>query len=410
MEILSAQWLVPVAMPAIRDGSLVVADRRILEIGRRSDIALRYQGLKERYCGGVLMPGLVNAHMHLELSALDAIAPPAEGGAFTAWIAELLAARERQGAGRDQITAAFTSALRQQYGDGVALVADTGNEQFPELDGRRREDWPEIYRFLECLGPHRQAVRAALAKVAGLDDRYPVCGHAPYSTSPELLVALKARCRRLGQIFSIHAAESPDELPFLASGTGAFRDFLEKRNGWDGTFAFAERGFAGTIAYFEDLGLLDPKTLLVHAVHVADEELQLLARRGCHVCLCPGSNRFLGVGRAPAGRMLDCGILPALGTDSPASNERLDLWREMQLLAADHPRLAASSVLAMATLGGAEALHRGGGYGSLLPGKKAQILSVDSPVLRRCRNSGEVVEELVRGGRPQEISWAAVAH
>lgn len=410
MEILSAEWVVPVAMPAIGDGSLVVADRRIVEVGRRSDILPRYPGIGERRYPGVLMPGLVNGHMHLELSALRAITPPAVDGAFTAWISELIAVRERQAASRDEITAAFATVLRRQYAGGVALIADTGNEQFPELTDRRQDGWPEIIRLLECLGPYRPAVLAALEKIARLDDRYPVCGHAPYSTSPELLVALKSRCRRLDQIFSIHTAESPDELEFLRSGTGSFRDFLERRKGWDDSFAFAERGFSGAIAYFDTLGLLDPKTVLVHAVHVADDELQLIARRGAHVCLCPGSNRFLGVGRAPAGKMLELGILPALGTDSPASNQSLDLWREMQILAADHPRLTASSILAMATLGGAKALHRGGDYGSLMPGRKAQILWVASPALRRCRNSGPLIEKLVEGGKPEEISWAAVAH
>jgi cytosine/adenosine deaminase-related metal-dependent hydrolase len=410
MEILSAEWVVPVAMPAIGDGSLVVADRRIVEVGKRSDIVSRYQGIRERRCPGVLMPGLVNCHMHLELSTLSGIAPPAGDGAFTAWIAELLTARERQATSREHIVAAFTAVLRRQYADGVALVADTGNEQFPELTDRRQDGWPEVLRFLECLGPYRPAVLAALEKIAGLEDRYPVSGHAPYSTSPELLVALKGRCRRLGQVFSIHTAESLDELLFLRCGTGAFRDFLGRRNIWDGTFTFAERGFSGTIAYFDTLGLLDRKTLLVHAVHVADEELQLIARRGTQVCLCPGSNHFIGVGRAPAEKMLALGILPGLGTDSPASNHSLDLWREMRILAAGHPRLPASSILAMATSGGAKALHREGDYGSLLPGKKAQILLVASSALRRCGNSRAVVEELVMAGKPEEISWAAEAH
>jgi cytosine/adenosine deaminase-related metal-dependent hydrolase len=410
MEILSAEWLVPMAMPVICDGSLVIADGRITEIGKRTEILGRHPGVDEFRYPAVLMPGLVNGHMHLELSGLRGIDPPPADGTFTDWISELLGKRESEAAGRPEIIADFTAVLRRHYASGVALVADTGNEFFAELVDRRSDDRPEILRILEYLAPNRQALLAAREKIANLDDRYVAGGHAPYSTSPELLVDLKRRCRRLGQIFSIHTAESSAELEFLRAGTGCFHDFLEQRKAWDGIFTFAEKGFSGTIAYFEYLGILDDKTLLVHAVHVSEEELQLIAMRGAHVCLCPGSNRFLRVGRAPVEKMMAAGILPALGTDSPASNESIDLWREMQVLAADNPRLPYQSILAMATVGGAQALHRGDDYGSLLPGKKSQILHVSSPALRRCRDSHLLVQELVMGGKPEEISWVAVDH
>ena len=97
-------------------------------------------------------------------------------------------------------------------------------------------------------------------------------------------------------------------------------------------FLFLNPGFPGTIEYFDHLGILDDKTLLVHCVHVSDNELQLIKKRGSRICLCPGSNEFLGVGLAPVEKMVDLGLLPALGTDSPASNMTIDMWREMQML------------------------------------------------------------------------------
>lgn len=410
MEILSAAWVIPVTTPVIGDGSVVIDNGRIVEVGSRSDILNKYHGIEERRYDSVLMPGLVNAHMHLELSHLSAIDQPPTECSFTAWISELIRLRQNEAAVRSQVISAFSRVLVDQYAAGVALVADIGNEFFPELYNHDSDGWPEILRMIECLAPNRQALSAAKQKIADLPDHYPACVHAPYSSGSELFVFAKQRCRQLGHLFSVHTAECAAELEFLSSGTGCFRDFLEKRNSWDGTFTFAEQGFAGTIFYFDHLGILDEKTLVVHAVHVSELELKLIAERGGHICLCPGSNRFLSVGKAPVEHMLAAGILPALGTDSPSSNETIDLWREMQLLAAEHPQIAHGSILAMATLGGAQALHRAEDYGSLTPGRRSQSLHVSSPVLTRCSNSQQVLQELVTGGRPSELSWLATHH
>jgi len=405
IKILSAAWLIPVLTPPLGDGSIVHDGDTILDIGKRAEILGKYPGIAEQRYDSVLMPGLINAHMHLELSQRDDIAPPSPENTFTDWIDELLKKRQ-DGQDRNDLVTAFSAVLADQYSAGIALVADIGNEIHPELTSRRA-GWPEILRILEYLGPTRPAQLAAEEKLLNLADQYPASAHAAYSTGPELVVHINKRCRRLGHLFSIHTAESPDELEFLRFGSGCFRDFLEKRQSWDDTFSFTERGFAGAVFYFDHLDILDEKTLLVHAVHVSPVELALVAKRGAHICLCPGSNRFLRVGIAPVEEMLAAGLLPALGTDSPASNEKIDLWREMQMLAEDHPLIRRQSILAMATLGGAQALCRESELGSLSVGKKAQILHVSSADLMRCTQAAQVVDELVTGGRPKQISWVA---
>ncbi len=402
--IISSEWMVPVDKPVIHDGSLVMADGRIADIGRREEILAHHPGTRETRYPSVLVPGLINAHIHLELSHLGNIPEPLPQQTFTDWIAELLAKRAAAVSGEER-SAAFSALLHDQYGSGVLLMADTGNELLSELHSPATEGWPKIERMVEYLGPDRQACLAAREKISGLDDRIAVTGHAPYSTGPELLQYIKTRCRRLNQIFSIHTAESAAELPFLRSNTGIFRDFLEKRNRWDGTFSSAAVGFSGTIEYYDQLGILDEMTLLVHCVHVSEKELVVIAERGAHICLCPGSNRFLRVGRPPVAEMLQAGILPALGTDSPASNQVIDLWREMQILAADNQEIDHDKIFAMATLGGARALHAEKDCGSLTIGKKARFLHVSSPALLRCTNGPEVMRELVAAGRPAEISW-----
>ena len=405
MVIISAPWIVPVDQPVIRDGSVVVADGRIIDIGKRDDIVQNYQQSSETRYSCVLMPGIVNAHMHLELSHLQNAIEPLPNQKFTDWIDALIALRVTKECSREQIVQTFTAALSGQYSSGVVLIGDIGNEYYEELHSLGDDFQPNVLRMLEFIGPNREACRLALENLSRLDDRISITGHAPYSTAPAILQEIKKRCNRLQHIFSIHTSESRDEREFLRTGTGCFRDFLEKKNSWDGEFSFSDVGFSSTIEYFDHLGLLDDKTLLVHCVHVSEKELELIKERGSHICLCPGSNQFLEVGLAPVEQMVALGLLPALGSDSPASNQVVDIWREMQLLLNNHLNLEPSTVLAMATLGGAKALRRDADFGCLSVGKKAKFIHVSSDSLKRCNDVSQLIKELVLGGKPTEIEW-----
>ncbi len=408
MVIISAPWVVPIALPVIRDGSIVVSDGRIVDIGKRDDIVQTYPQSSETSYPCVLMPGLTNAHMHLELSHLqNTIESPPEQS-FTNWIESLIAQRVAQPNCRKKVVAAFTAALHDQYKSGVVLIGDIGNDYYDELYLQQSDFQPRIVRMLEFLGPNKEACRLALARMTELADQIAVTGHAPYSTGPELLQEIKQRCNRFQHVFSIHTGESQDEREFIQSGTGGFRDFLEKKSSWDGAFSFSEFGFSGTIEYFDYLGILDDSTLLVHCVHVSESELKLIKDRGVHICLCPGSNEFLGVGLAPVEQMVGLGLLPSLGSDSPASNSTIDIWREMQLLSKSHTKLEYSTVLAMATTGGAIALRQGADFGSLLEGRKAKFIHVSSAALMSCNDEKQLIKELVTGGKPTEITWACL--
>lgn len=405
MVILSAPWIVPVDVTVICDGSIVIGKGKIVDIGKRKNILQQYPHSQEISYSCVLMPGLVNAHMHLELSYLEKNIKQLPEQRFTDWIESLIEQRSSQNTCREEIVAAFTKTLNDQYNAGVALIGDIGNEYFAELYHGRNTFQPRILRMLEYLAPTLDACRSTLDKLKQLDQQIAVTGHAPYSTAPELLVEIKKRCNRFQHIFSVHVSESEGEKEFIQTGKGCFREFLEKKNSWDGLFPFSESGFTGTVEYFDSLGLLDNKTLLVHCVHINANEIQLLKERGCHICLCPGSNQFLGVGRAPVEQMVAFGLLPALGSDSPASNESIDMWREMQILTTNHPTLAHSDVLAMATIGGAEALAFERDFGSLAVGKSANLIHVSSANLKRCNDISSVIKELVAGGKPTEIEW-----
>ncbi len=159
------------------------------------------------------------------------------------------------------------------------------------------------------------------------------------------------------------------------------------------------------VEYLRQLGIMDSQTIYVHCVHLSDKEIQCIADTETHVCLCSGSNAFLGVGTARLQVLLDHGILPALGTDSIASNPDINLWSEMVLLRKEHPDVNPEHILKMATYGGARAMGRESVYGSLQKGKTARILHVQDDMFAHASNDTEIIDLLTSKGQPDLVGW-----
>ena len=398
-----APWVVPISSPVINDGAVAIANGSILAVGSSATMRMQFADACIERCHGVLLPGLVNAHIHLELSAYPHIPPPALDESFCDWIRSLLRVRQDGEITPEAIAGAAQQMLQQQHDSGALLLLDIGN--IPPSSLATNPSSARVTFLLELLGPTAKAEEQVLARIASLPDSVAATPHALYSTTPGIISALKQRADRLQHILSLHVAESADEIELLRRGQGCFRSFLEERGAWENTFPTPGIDSHGAVEYLERLGLLDAGLLCVHCVQVSEKEVQMLAVRGCKVCLCPGSNRFLGVGVAPLEQMLHHHLLPALGTDSIASNETLDLWREMQILREDHPEVSPVEIMAMATLGGAAALDREHDFGTLAPGRKAIFLNVDSQLLHGVQNEEQLLDALTGGGCPSTIRW-----
>ena len=397
-----APWLFSMAGPALADGAVAVHDNRIVGTGRFLDLQGRIPGaviVDHPDC--VLMPGLVNAHIHLELSHLAHLAQQRKSQSFVDWLTTMLAERERLGAVGQAVEKAARTVLQGQFDAGVIALADIGNtplartltEQFPGI----------LFPFLEYLGLGRRSLVPALKKLARQEDGIACTAHAPYSTHPELIRALKKRSDNLGNMFPIHVAEPASETSLLSNDGGELADFLRRRGFYENVFQGAGIDITGSVRYLHSLGVLDAKTICVHGVHVSRDEISLLQQAGAKVCLCPGSNRFLQVGRAPVTEYLAQGILPALGTDSAASNPELSIWREMRCVAEDHPTVPPMTILRMATIGGAQALALEAGYGTLETGKSASLLAVSIP--GSMKKQQDVAEHLVHRGYESRKAW-----
>lgn len=368
MEILTASWVLPVTAPPLRGGRVAVEGGRVAWIGRRGDPG-EPEGRLRDLGPGVLLPGLVNAHCHLELSHLAGLRP-GDGG-FVPWVESVVASRGRFA--DEDVRSATASAIRFLEERGTVAVGDVANA-LGHLDLLAASRLSAVV-FLELLAWDPAKAKSVLswaegrlAAVAptlrpGLEVR--LAAHAPHSVSPALFGLLVGR----GGPAALHLAESPDETAFLAGGGGAWPAFLERRG--LGQVAFASPGLS-PVRYADRLGVLHEHLVAAHGVQVDAVDREILARRGAHVVLCPRSNRHLGVGAADVPALLASGVRLALGTDSLASAETLDVLDDAVLLHRQLPRIDAAVLVRMATLGGAEAL----GFddlGAIAPGKRAAL-------------------------------------
>ena len=379
--------------PVIADGAVLTEDGRVAAVGSYAELK-DVEAQVEDYDGHVITPSLVNCHAHLELSYLAGLAGdcPAPGD-MTGWIRGLLAARAAHGDVAAQNDAALM-ALARLYAGGCRAVADIGNRVESGLIGGGFKT--EVLFFLELLGLCGESEEAALTALAGIDAEVRCTAHAPYSAGPALIRALKKRAGHV--LFPMHMAESAQEIEFLRTGGGPFANFLRERGVT--VAAFSPPGM-GAVRYLDSLGVLDKHTLCVHGVHVEGEEISLLADHGSAVCLCPGSNRVMGVGTAPVQKMLAHGVPLVLGTDSLASNPHLSLWREMQVLREDHPGLSPEAVFAMASSNGARLLGMEDRIGTIAPGVSSSLLAVRCPG----KNTAEVLEYLTSAGADISLEW-----
>ncbi len=408
-----AAWLVPMDRPPVANGALATDGHIILAAGGYPEVqALAPRSSRVIDHGEVaLLPGVINAHTHLELTPLEGRIPlPQEG--FPSWVQEVFRLRPSLGAASTRVGVA--DGLGRLTAAGTSLCGDISNDPTTllkttiESDWEERNRWPIRHPFLELVGFDCASLEAALERASAgvlppqglqLGDTN-LAAHAPYSTSAVVIRQAKDWCRSRGRVFSVHVAEYLEELEFLQTGNGFCRELLERLGRWvDGWKP------PGTtpVAYLDALGVLDSSTLLVHAVHLSASDWDTVALRGCAVCLCPRSNHFLHSGTADPQAALRRGVPLALGTDSLASNVDLNLFAEAAFLMDRHPTLSPDVVLAMMTLGGARALGCLNHLGSLTAGKVAAVIAV--PVDAGLP-ADRLSETIVHMGNKGAVAWA----
>jgi 5-methylthioadenosine/S-adenosylhomocysteine deaminase len=368
---IDADWIVPVepAGKVLEHHSLIIGEGRIQDILPSQEADIRYLFRERiRLPGHVLMPGLVNLHTHAAMSLLRGYADDLP---LMTWLNEHIWPAESHWMSSEFVMDGSRLACLEMLKSGVTCFNDM--YFFPAatieaaLEARMRissgiividfqSAWaadPDGYlqKGMDVRDSHRHQPLVSFC----------LAPHAPYSCGDKTLEKVQTFAAQLDLPIHIHIHETHDEI----------RQSLETYK-------------VRPLERLRLLGLLGPQFIGVHAVHLLDKEIAMLAEQGCHVAHCPSSNLKLANGATPTADMWDSGINVGVGTDGAASNNRLDVWEEMRLaallakgLSGRADAVPAHSALAMATLNGAKALGLDSQIGSLLPGKQADIIAVD---------------------------------
>jgi cytosine/adenosine deaminase-related metal-dependent hydrolase len=375
MHVYRARWVVPVTTPPVRDGALAVYDGRITYVGAASRAP---EGHVHDLGDALLLPGLVNAHTHLELTAMRGFL---EDLPFFEWIVRLQRAKTTV-LTRDSMLDSAKVGIAEGLLAGITTYADTCDSGVA-LEAMRDMGVRGLM-YQEVFGPDPASCDDAMdslrRKLAGHREaasslvRVGVSPHAPYTVSDRLFEAVTALAAEMSLPMAVHIAESEDEDNYVRDGAGPFADGHRARGLDVGARA------ATPVALLERLGVLRRRPLLIHCVRAREADIRVIAHARCPIAHCPASNAKLGHGIAPLNEWIEQGITVGLGSDSMASNNRMHLLEEARLaMLADRarrpgrPALPALRALELATIGGARCVGLGAEIGSLEVGKAADF-------------------------------------
>ena len=379
--ILRARTVVPVSSPPIDDGAICLSGDRIAWVGRHADIPAKYKASDETDLGEViLMPGLVNAHCHLDYTGMAGqIAQPKS---FTSWIQSMVSLKGSWS--MDEFSASWQHGAEMLLRSGTTTVADI--EAVPELIPRAWDTTPlRVISFRELINVKSRQPAAELVERAVNDwlsvpngqGRLGLSPHAPYTTTTELLELAAREAHRRKWRLTTHVAESEQEFEMYMYRQGAMFDWLKNQRD------VSDCGKGSPVQHLERCEYLDSNLLAVHVNYLWRHDAGVLGRNRVSVAHCPRSHDYFRHLRFPRHELESAGVNICLGTDSLATvskirNEPLELslFAEMKMFASKAPDYPPGKILRMATMNGAQALGMQGHLGELVEGALGDVIAL----------------------------------
>jgi 5-methylthioadenosine/S-adenosylhomocysteine deaminase len=352
------------------NGFVAVRGERIVEVGDAAQLSSKGYRAKQTIDaqGKVVLPGLINTHTHIPMVLFRGIADDLN---LQDWLTKYIFPAEAKNVTREFVVAGARLGLAEMIRGGTTTYADMYYFEDAIAEETKKAGVRGVLgeTVIDFPVPDNKTWAEAMAYTEKFIQRWKgdalitaaVAPHAPYTVNTEHLNQVRALADRLDSPIIIHLAEAPTETEFMAK-------------------TYNSR----PAAYLEKINFLSPRVLAAHVVHVNGEEIAALKRREVGVAHCPQSNMKLASGTAPIPAMLKAGVRVGLGTDGAASNHDLSLWEEIdtaaklhKLITMDPTAVPAQEALAMATIGGARAIHQEKEIGSLEAGKRADVIMVD---------------------------------
>jgi aminodeoxyfutalosine deaminase len=386
MKILTADHVLPISSEPIENGAIAIERDEIVAVGTAHVLREKFpEAIEEDFGEAVLLPGFVNCHSHLEITAMRGFLDESDAD-FAEWLVKLTKTRAEKFSDEDIKTSALFGAL-EGVRAGVTCFGDIGRSgaagfdalisnglrgmlfqetEFSPNNETAKDDFEKLIEKFENLRSNEtNLVKAGISP------------HAPYTVSRKLFERITEFAIAEKIEISIHAAESIDEDNFLKNGTGLFAGIFEK-------FGISWHAPGNSpVQYLYDIGVLEAKPLLAHCVTVSENDLSLIKRTGSRIGHCPKSNAKFGHGVAPFARILDLSIPVGFGSDSMGSNNTCDILEEARfatLLARTRQEksefVSTKKIIETATIGGAQALGLQHEIGSLDVGKQADIIAI----------------------------------
>lgn len=394
--ILRARVVLPIGRPPIDDGAVVVAGNRIMAVGQWGFIRARHSGQIFDLGEMLVMPGLVNAHCHLDYTGMAGTFPPPRS--FCDWIKTITTEKSLW----------TYSDFAQSWLDGARMLLRTGTTTVADIEAAPQllpEVWTatplRVFSFLEMTGIRsrrdpEQILTEAIEKIDSLPRHRCAAGlspHAPYSTLPLLMRRSGAAVRRRKLRVTTHLAESAAEFEMFMHGRGEMFAWLQRSQR-----DMSDCGGVSPVQHLARTGLLGPHLLATHVNYLADGDAQLLGRKRVSVVHCPRSHDYFRHQPFPRRALAKAGVNICLGTDSlatvrkhPRANLELNMFHELRAFASCNSGVAAERIVGMATVNGAHALGLRGKVGELRKNAFADLIAL--PFAGRIRESYDAVLE-----------------